>query len=965
MPSDPEGLAIARSRIAEEAARRTGTLDLGDLGLEELPGELFELAHLRRLNLGRGRLTADGELTNDGERNFEPRSKNNTFHKMPPALARLSRLERLWLRGTDCTDLASFAEIHSLTHLNCSGTEVADLSPLAALHSLTDLKCSGTEVTDLSPLAGLHSLTDLKCSGTEIADLSPLAGLHSLRSLDCSGTKVTDLAPLVGLNLRSLICWHTPIECLPDRLVWSEAFEELVTFETTISNIPAEILSNENLDNCLPRVRAHLRDLAGGQAPLPDVKVLVLGNGRVGKTQICRRLRGEQPEPEADSTHGITVTSADLALLDGPSGSVDGAPVRLNLWDFGGQEMYHGTHALFTRARAIFLLVWTPHSDNAQEHQHRGMTFRNRPLRYWLEYARGPRDVGDSPVIVVQNRCDRPEDEAARLPVPDELLSGLPFRKVVQYSALKNRGRPALDDALRQAAEWLRERHGLARIGRGRLAVKRRLEELREADAARPVEERRHRTLTQEQFVEICREVGGVSSPEHLLDYLHQVGVLFHQEGLFGDAIVLDQSWALEAIYVVFNRERCWRQLRANRGRFTRSLLDLLVWAERGYCEGEQELLLSMMRSCGVCFLYRQADKETGQEAEYIAPELLPARAEVELELEALWEAAATCEERTFPLPFYQQLMPRLIGQFGGQAGVHAAYWKQGLCLYEKITRSRAWVEARPHGGDGDWNGELVIRTQGDMASELLAELSRWVLRELRLPEPVDGDLAEEPAQRHHSRTVLDKLKSSGRPDGPEERGQPETRLEFGPPPRTGTRYCVSYAREDKSNKLVDDLCAAARARGIRILRDKDTLRFGESITRFMRQIGAGDRVFVILSEKYLKSENCMYELWELWRNSRLDPEVLRERARVYVQPDVRIGKIADRLRHAKHWKDQFADLSQAIKECGTELLGEVDFKRYRLMKDFALHVSDILQTFADTLQPRDFAQLVTHGFDD
>ena len=26
---------------------------------------------------------------------------------------------------------------------------------------------------------------------------------------------------------------------------------------------------------------------------MPDVKLMVLGNGRVGKTQICRRLRGE------------------------------------------------------------------------------------------------------------------------------------------------------------------------------------------------------------------------------------------------------------------------------------------------------------------------------------------------------------------------------------------------------------------------------------------------------------------------------------------------------------------------------------------------------------------------------------------------------------------------------------------------------------------------------------------------
>jgi internalin A len=50
--SSLDGLAIARERIAKEAEGKTGFLDLGMLGLTELPEELFQLKHLRRLNLG-------------------------------------------------------------------------------------------------------------------------------------------------------------------------------------------------------------------------------------------------------------------------------------------------------------------------------------------------------------------------------------------------------------------------------------------------------------------------------------------------------------------------------------------------------------------------------------------------------------------------------------------------------------------------------------------------------------------------------------------------------------------------------------------------------------------------------------------------------------------------------------------------------------------------------------------------
>jgi hypothetical protein len=54
MPSHPEGLAIARVRIAEEKEKRTGFIDLGRLGLTELPEELFELEYLWGLNWGSG-----------------------------------------------------------------------------------------------------------------------------------------------------------------------------------------------------------------------------------------------------------------------------------------------------------------------------------------------------------------------------------------------------------------------------------------------------------------------------------------------------------------------------------------------------------------------------------------------------------------------------------------------------------------------------------------------------------------------------------------------------------------------------------------------------------------------------------------------------------------------------------------------------------------------------------------------
>jgi internalin A len=250
----------------------------------------------------------------------------------------------------------------------------------------------------------------------------------------------------------------------------------LVLYRTIIPRVPTEVLSQDILDDCFNSLHAHLNDVAAGCQEAGDVKLMVLGNGRIGKTQICRRLRHEDFDATVASTHGILVTSAPLTRSD------NAATSRLQIWDFGGQDIYHGTHALFLRSRAIFLLVWIPGTENADEYSHGGIAFRNQPLPYWVEYVRRFGGAG-SPLLVVQTRCDRPEDELAFPPVPQESLAAFPFRKLLHYSAKQDRGRASLDEALQQAAGWLREKQGIAEIGIGRARVKRRLEEMRDADA--------------------------------------------------------------------------------------------------------------------------------------------------------------------------------------------------------------------------------------------------------------------------------------------------------------------------------------------------------------------------------------------------------------------------------------------------------------------------------------------------
>jgi hypothetical protein len=54
------GIETARRLAAVERERKTGSLDLGNLGLTQIPSEVFELTDLFSLNLGTWFLDVSG-----------------------------------------------------------------------------------------------------------------------------------------------------------------------------------------------------------------------------------------------------------------------------------------------------------------------------------------------------------------------------------------------------------------------------------------------------------------------------------------------------------------------------------------------------------------------------------------------------------------------------------------------------------------------------------------------------------------------------------------------------------------------------------------------------------------------------------------------------------------------------------------------------------------------------------------
>ena len=947
-----DGLEIALSLIKEESEKKTGSLDLGNLSLTDLPLELFVLTHLHSLNLGGWYVDEHGRYQKSAHGD---KDSANSLHALSH----------------------NFSVFGNLVSLSLAGNPVSDLGPLQGLSALQSLDCSRTKVSDLGPLQDLSALQSLHCSDTKVSDLGPLQGLSALQSLTCSRTKVSDLGPLVGLeNLNRLKVSHCQLEDFPRQVLFQENLSELLLNETTIPGFPAEILSPDSYSSCLEGLQNHIIDQDSGVEQVLETKLVVLGNGRVGKTQICRRLRNLPYDEKVLSTHGITVTAMKWA------GLADGEV--LNVWDFGGQDIYHGAHTLFMKTSAVFLIVWHPDFETAGEQSSDGMLFRNYPLSYWLEYVR---TLGrkNCPVVVVQTRCDRPEQEARRLPVDDAFLK-FPSLKQCWYSAKTNRGHAALEEALRDATGYLRDRDGIITIGTGRASVVRQLKAWRHEDQKLPAEERQHRTLSKTEFCRLCEQIGGVRSPESLLAYLHNLGVVFYQPHLFNAQIILDQSWALEAVYSVFDRQKAYPLLLSLRGRFTQSLLAMTDWRE--FSHPEQRLFLSLMESCGIAFVYREAEPRLELEAEYLAPDLLPGIGLIADQLEGRWNEHEESWRLEYEYPFlHPGLMRALLCDVGSRSKETGVYWKYGVWVYEKSTGCRALLQQQMI---DERRGRIALKVQGRRHEDLVLWLRDRINDRNRLfgypglQPSIDNfgprlwsQEGDGPAQASFGRgKTTGILKRSGEDSTVEaSTARAVTEPAFDKPPSTffpsrEPQVFVSYAWGDETAvgkeraKIVDNLCAALAQQGVKVRRDHDEIRPGDLISEFMDRLVEGDFILAVISDKYLRSEYCMYELFRIYRNCADKPERFLGKVIPLILPDANLDRLANRLQRAIYWTKQEDELKPLVTR-NVESVGTEFFRKFKLIGEFARNSSNILEYLMDKLQPRDFERQAKEGFEE
>lgn len=684
-------LATLPSEIGQLTALKT--LAISDNGLTTLPPEIGMLTSLKLLDLSLNNLT---ELPSDIGRltslsRLDIGETNLT--SLPPEIGQLNGLNRLTIGGASLTHLPpEIGQLTSLVELDLTHNELTSLpTELRCLLKLKGLFLGANKLTYLPPEIGhLISLRDLYLFDNCLTRIPPeISKLTKLKVLHLEGNRLSEIPPEIGHlgQLERLVLEKNNLRALPESLLDVGKLKVLTLHNNPKLGIPEEMFGPTNSEIVKDRhptppqkILAYYFAQRGGiKRPLNEVKVLVVGESEVGKTSLIRQLRGEKHNPKEDKTHGIE--RHRLPMDCGRLGTV-----RLNVWDFGGQDIMHATHQFFLTHRSVYVLVL----DSRQNE-------RQTRMDYWLKLIASY--GGNSPVIIVCNKADQQVMQLnwTGLQKDHPQIKGF-VKEVCCYHCEKEDRRKGLDE-LRQLIAQTVEQH-VEGVDQPLLKSWLDLKDTLETDG-RPY-------LTLDEYHLLAKK-RGIPDPLHrdiLLSLMHQLGSVLHfsEHAIFEkdrarnatpaqveELNVLDPGWVTGAIYKLLNDAELIRAGgRMDRASMARSLAEL---KDRKYPGSKQDFIIAMMRRFEICFAF---DGETDR---WFLPDLLN-KDEVDT---GNWDGAMAFRYQYQVLPgsIISRLMVRLHSHIArGCLWRSGAKFKTGTC--EALVRSdeeKAQVDICVRGG--------------------------------------------------------------------------------------------------------------------------------------------------------------------------------------------------------------------------------------------------------------------------
>ncbi|MEM9154067.1 MAG: COR domain-containing protein, partial [Cyanobacteria bacterium P01_F01_bin.33] len=430
---------------------------------------------------------------------------------------------------------------------------------IGQLTNLNTLYLSANQLSQLPPEIGqLTNLKELDLSENQLSQLPPEIGqLTNLNTLYLSANQLSQLPPEIGqlTNLNMLDLRNNPLPIPPEIL--RELYKPKIILDYWKDSFFAP------------------------SRPLNEAKMLLVGQGSVGKTSLVNRLVDNDFNPSENKTDGIEIRDWMIRAND--------CDVKLNVWDFGGQEIMHATHQFFLTKRSLYLVVVDARQGEDE----------NR-LEYWLKIINS--FGGTSPIIVVGNKTDQnPLDLDRR-----GLTSKYPqIKAFTETSCATGKGIDRLKTAITTEIDQLD--HVFDSLPIRWFDIKKQLEDL-EKDY-----------IPYEAYQELCKEQGIDEEDKQstLIGFLHDLGIVlnFQDDPRLCETNILNPEWVTNAVYKILNDKTLFTD---NQGVLEKKMLTRILDRAK-YPKSKHLLVVDMMRKFELCF-----DLTGYQDRHFLIPDLLP-----------------------------------------------------------------------------------------------------------------------------------------------------------------------------------------------------------------------------------------------------------------------------------------------------------------------------------------------------
>lgn len=319
--------------------------------------------------------------------------------------------------------------------------------------------------------------------------------------------------------------------------------------------------------------------------------------------------------------------------------------IKVNAWDFGGQEMLYATHQFFLTKRSIYIFVWDPRADNDEDN-----------FEYWLSIIN--RLGGESPIIAVMNKSD------IRIKSIDEDFFRNKYNNIVTFLNISCSDDNGFDDLRSVINQVISEqKHIGTELPKSWNSIRKNLKNCSK------------NYLTFSEFKEYLNTTDA-DEISYIAGFLCDLGdiIYFGQDYGLKDIVVLNPNWLTTAIYELIHS----LEIQKSKGAF--KLDQLIKFLNQDlYPEEKHFQIVALMAKFEICF------QILGSNNDYIIPVLLsptiPSRVKV-LDFEGPEALKYNVKYSFLPAGIIERLICRLNYCLEGEN-----YWKYGAIFTTEVSR--------------------------------------------------------------------------------------------------------------------------------------------------------------------------------------------------------------------------------------------------------------------------------------